>query len=486
MDSKYRRVPDRLTLDGIIDKVVGFSSGKGQVSVNVSAYWQGSTRWYRNRIGSSSNRFDYWLAISRFIDGGVGSVRLNQIDDHSISEAVKFSEWKAGLGRGHQMPEDFTLSDVGYTDPEANVWSDATVEYDFIDSGKIVRATCNRAEEMGLVTGGYIECTGVAIARGGTARDRKFAELTKSRCSITTRNPAGLGAGWAGVTDIDFSKVDTEQIANTTLEKCIASINPVRIEPGRYNAILEPQAVADLIGQFLFANSIVMNRERAESPGSHGGHPFYLGYDPLTGLHRSKLGLKVFDDRVNVWHDPLDPDLGVIGYSNQNVGIKRISYVENGILKNLPYSKLYAANRLEIQDNNVHRGSFRMKGENISLEEMVASTRRGVWITRLSGGGLSDASSMVATGLTRGGLWLIENGKVKHAIRNFRTLESPFFILNNIEQIGRAVKVYADDIALGLRVNELAMFSTHNFAPQYIVPALKVRDFSFAASIDAV
>lgn len=297
-----------------------------------------------------------------------------------------------------------------------------------------------------------------------------------------------------------MARVDEEGIASRAVDKCIASLNPMRIEPGRYTAILEPQAVADLVGRLLFADGLIMDRSNAEKPPKpgHAPNPFYLGYDPGSGLHRSKLGLRVFDERINVWHDPMDPELGVVGFSSKASGVKKISYVEHGVLKSLAYNKLYAANRLESNDQNIHRMSFRMSGGDTSIEDMIASTKRGILVTRFSQGGVTDASSLVATGLTRDGLWLVENGAIRHAIRNFRTLESPFFVLNSIEEVGPVQKVHVPapfgSIMRGINtssighngISYITMFNTKNFAPQFIVPALKVRDFSFAASIDAV
>lgn len=482
------RTPDKDELFSVIDRAIQFSSGNGELDVRITAYWQGITNWSRNRIGVSSNITDYGVYVQRKIDGGYGRVVMNQIDDESLKNAVKYAEWKATTERRDQSPSDFPLEISESQDGQAYIWGNATANYDFLDSGKIVQLTCQRAEELDLMAAGSIDCTSTSVAYSiydetSQKEYRSFARLTRGNCSVTARNPKGLGSGWSGITDIDFDRVDEEAIANKAFDKCIASMNPVRVEPGRYTTILEPQAVADLVGLLLFSSLPVMDRIGAEKGG---GHPFYLGYDAAAQLGRSKLGLKVFDDRINVWHDPMDPQLGAIGFVPENIGLKKISYVENGVLVSLPYEKRYAANRLESSDSNSHRLSFRMSGGDSTVEEMIESTERGLLVTRFSGGSVGDASSLVASGLTRDGLWLIENGKIKHSVRNFRTLESPLFILNNIQQIGVPEKVYVNIPQVPSMFTLAVAYSTKNFAPQYVVPALKVNDFSFSATIDAI
>lgn len=486
------RIPAKDDLYSVVDKVLATSSGIGHTQVYIAGYWQGVTRWFRNRIGMSSNRTDYLVQVLREIDGGYGVIFMNQIDEISIQSAMKFVEWKATKERGDQKPHDFPLNIPQYQDPSALVWSDRTAEYDFIDSGKVVQMTCNKAEELSLMAAGNIECTAVSAAyssydKSARKERRGYTRLSRGHFTVTARNPRNLASGWAGISDVDFERINEESLADKAFDKCLASMNPVRIEPGRYTAILEPQAVADLV-RLIFASINTMSRTDSEkhARAGHAAHPFFLNYDAAAGLGRSKLGLKVFDERVSVWHDPADPDAGAIGFGSEYAGLKRISYVEKGVLKSLPYDKLYSANRLQRSENNVQRMSFRMSGGSMSTDDMISTTKRGLLVTRFSGGGIFDASSLVATGLTRDGLWLVENGKITSAVRNFRTLESPFFILNNIDQLGHPEKVYAEASETSMIPGHSALYGTRNFAPQFIVPSLRVLDFSFSATIDAV
>lgn len=482
------RVASEEELNSILDKLLSYKTDGGLFDFRVSSSWNGNTRWARNRIGTASNKTDYSVLIARGLYGGTSRICImNQIDDESLKNGMEYVEWLNKVENRQMFPEEFPLDMPQPNDARANIWSDHTAGYSYVDSGKIIQLSCGWAEEAGLVSAGYIDCTAMSTAYAthnvATGKmDRGVTRLTRGQCSISARNPAGQGSGWAGRSDIDFQNIDEEAIAKKAFEKCKASMNPVRVEPGRYTAILEPQAVAGLVADLLFANRAIMTREAAESAQS----PFYLQNDMASGLGLTKIGLKVFDERVNVWHDPADPEVGLVGHSDIYHGLGPVTWVKDGVLTELAHDELYSVNRLGVEGNNKeHRKSFRMSGGTTSIEEMIANTKRGILVTRFSAAAVTHAGSMSATGMTRDGLWLIENGKIVNALRNFRTLESPFFILNSIEEIGEPEKVFVDYSGQGEHFFG-PWYQVHNFAPQYIVPGLKVKDFSFASTVDAV
>lgn len=482
------RIGSEEQLNSILDKILSYRTGGGVFDFRVSSSWQGYTRWARNRIGMASNKSDYSLFISQGEEKGYGRFCvLNQIDDESLKNAVAYVEWLSKKENRNIFPQEFPINVPPVNDRNANVWSDHTVGYNFFDSGKMVQLTCGWAEDAGLMTAGYIDCTAFSSAyvrsNATTGKiDRGFTRLTRGQCSITARDPKGHGSGWAGKSDVDFQNIDEETIARRAFDKCKASLNPVRLEPGRYTAILEPQAVAGLVSELLFAHQQTMDRVEAEL----GKTPFSLQTDMASGLGLTKLGLRVFDERISVWHDPSDPDLGVAGYVDRFHGIGPVTWVKDGVLTELAHDEVYSVNRLSTENNNrMHRKSFRMSGGTTSVDKMIASTKRGIVVTRFSDAAVTHFGSMSASGMTRDGLWLVEDGKITRALRNFRTVESPFFILNSIEELGEPQKVFVNYAAQEEPWLPLGM-AIHNFAPQYIVPSLKIRDFSFASTVDAI
>lgn len=493
VSDNYDRIPSRERLYSIIDRVYRLYDGKNKadVQVSVNCIWEGSSRWARNRVHMSLNRTDYLLSLGVTYRGVHAFITTNQIDDESIRSGLKFCEWKSRIEGMQGVPADYPIPQPQYSNVKPSVWSDNTANFDFMDIGAVVQDSCMRAEESKLMTAGFLKgAIGATAYREFNNSSREWSQnyvrLSKCQCSMTTRDPKGAGSGWAGKSEVDLRKIDVREIADRAYDKCVLSLNPVRIEPGRYTAILESQAVSDLISWQLFGNGPVMSRRFAETNRGHASSPFMLGFDPSVGLVRSKLGLKIVDSRISVWHDPLDPELGVPMF-DKSVGLSRIDYIKDGVLTALAYDSLYSANRLEKTENLSHRASYRMSGGDSTIEDMIANTSRGILVTRLSQAATTHAASLASTGLTRDGLWLIENGKISHALRNFRTLESPLFALNNVESIGIPTKVFTGSHPI-FDFPDVYMLrhGIVNFAPQFIVPPLKVRDFSFAGTIDAV
>jgi predicted Zn-dependent protease len=144
-----------------------------------------------------------------------------------------------------------------------------------------------------------------------------------------------------------------------------------------------------------------------------------------------------------------------------------VKWIDRGVLTAMSDHRDYALRSRNENLGHPNSLAYRMSGGATSIEEMIASTKRGLLVTRLSNVGLLDGGSVLCTGLTRDGLWLIENGAISKAVKNLRFTESPIFVLNSIEQLGQPVRVFSPGAPV-------------------IVPPLKARDFSFTSMIDAV
>jgi len=300
------------------------------------------------------------------------------------------------------------------------------------------------------------------------------------------RDPAGTGSGWAGLDHYDWAKIDGTKLTAIALDKCVKSQKPVRLEPGRYTTILEPQAVGDFVG-CLFSPPNFQDRPMAMDTNlyqsSAGPGPFNKRLQPEPAYTR--LGEKIVDERITISADPMDPELGfppfglmwslgpVDAFSGVSV-YHNATWIEHGVLTKLAYDRAVAIRRGS-NTGLPNSGAFRMSGGTTAIEEMIATTKRGILVTRFDQLMLLHFPSQLYRGYTRDGLWLIENGKISHPIKNLAFTESILFALNNVEQLGVPQRVFHGGTA-------------HPFlVPQpRIVPPLKIRDFSFTALSDAV
>ena len=266
------------------------------------------------------------------------------------------------------------------------------------------------------------------------------------------RTADGTGSGWAGAEDNDWRKIDFAKVSNAAIEKARLSRNPIALEPGRYTVILEPQAVGDLVsllGGALQARLADEGRSAFAKPGGN------------------KLGERIMDPRVTIISDPQDPQLLLQPFNGEGLPSRRMTWIENGVLKALAYSRFWA--QKQGKDATPGAGSLKMLGGPTTTAEMIRSTQRGILVTRLWYLRSVDPRTILYTGLTRDGVFLIEDGKITKAVKNFRFNESPLFMLNNVEAIGPAIRIAGSESS-----------------GTFVMPTLKVRNFNFTSSSDAV
>ena len=184
----------------------------------------------------------------------------------------------------------------------------------------------------------------------------------------------------------------------------------------------------------------------------------------------TKIGEKVLDERVTLVSDPASPLAPSSTFTGEGLPVERTTWIENGVVKNLAYDRYWA------QKQGTRPvplgGSLLMSGGDQSIEELIASTERGILVTRFWYIRPVDPRTILYTGLTRDGTFLIENGKVTRAVKNLRFNESPVFMLNNLVGMGQPVRVSASEdggVSRGV-----------------VVPPIKARDFNFTSLSDAI
>src|SRR5690606_19954998 len=223
----------------------------------------------------------------------------------------------------------------------------------------------------------------------------------------------------------DWTQLDARRVAERATGKARLSREPVSIEPGRYTVTLEPQAVADLVQLIAFyADARTADEGRSPFVKEGGGN---------------RIDEKIVDERVTLISDPSDPMLMATPFDGEGMPLGRQVWIRNGVLEQLFYSRCWANKQQKTATGAP--SSLRMEGGDASIEDLVRDTERGVLITRLWYLREVDPRTLLYTGLTRDGTFLVENGRVTQPLRNFRFNESPLFMLNNLEALGRAERV---------------------------------------------
>jgi predicted Zn-dependent protease len=448
----------------IADRVMESAADGGETAVEIRSEWQSGVRWARNRVTAASDRGIDSVTIRRRVHRKTVYVSTNQIDDASLVAALRAAERDARHVKDAFAPSDrFVEPAVTHAYPRPLLWSDRTVAAASACE-MVARSAIDAASAAAMVSAGYASVAARATAYIDSLGRALYTPQTFAEYSTTVRDPRGLGSGWAGMSSFDWGAIDPAQLAARALDKGRQSLNPVVIEPGRYTLIMEPQAVADLL------TILIPWLDRGPAESREG--PF------AAGSGGSKLGQRVIDARISIDHDTLDPLLGVVPFADEGDDVEPMNaarWIEHGVLQRLAYPRSYALSQRHENEGVPLRFAYRMSGGETSIEAMVASTVRGLLVTRFHGTRLLDTNSLLSIGNTRDGLWLIENGRITKPVKSLRFTESPLFALNNVEQLGPPTSV------LGAKA-----WSLGDWRAPTIVPALKVRDFSFTSVADAV
>ena len=417
-------------------------------SINIS-----NTRFAVNQISTGGDSFDSVVnVISRFGKQS-GSSSTNRLDDDGLRAAVQMSERVAKLSPAdpEAMPEL-----PAQTYQNGVNWSDATASLDPATRALAVKRIADPAKAAGLVSTGFMEAITGAQAIANNKGLFAYNRSTSSVLTTTVRTADGTGSGWGGATHHDWSRIDAATLGSRATQKARSSINPVAIEPGRYTVVFEPTAVGNLV-QFI---TRAFNARSADEGRSFFSLP--------NG--KNKIGAKVVDERVTITSDPFDPEVAGSPFSGDGSPTQRVVWIENGVVKNLDYDRFWAQKQGRAPTNA--GSSIRMSGGTTSLDDLIRSTQRGLLVTRFWYLRPVDARTILYTGLTRDGTYLIENGKISKPVKNLRFNDSPIFMLNNLEAMGVPERVSASE---GGDPGQAIM-----------VPPIKVRDFNFTSLSDAV
>ncbi len=436
----------------LAERVLRFTRAE-QARVSINSGATGNTRFAANQISTSGDVTDTTVTITSAFGRRVASSTTNRLDDDSLRAAVQTSERLAPLA-----PEDPEyLGELGPTPvPERGAVFSSTADLSPEARARAAAEVTTPAAERSLVSTGYIEhrtgSSAVMTTRGHFA----YQASSNANFSTTVRTPDGTGSGWAGAGLFDWNELNARALGAQAIDKAERSREPRDVEPGRWVTILEPTAVSnmvDLMMGSLGARAADEGRSFFSRPG--GGN---------------RIGERFLDERVTIWSDPLDPRVFSSPFSREGRPNRREVWVENGVLKTLAYDRFWAQRQNREPTGFV--SGYYMEGGDATLDDMIRSTERGLLVTRFWYIRGVDPRTILFTGLSRDGTFMVENGRVTYPVKNLRWNESPVFMLNNIEMIGQPVRVSPSE--------------SSEVAPAVVLPPLKVRDFTFTSVSDAV
>ena len=433
----------------LLKKVLGYSKADA-CEISLSGSEGGNIRYARNDVSTAGDISTITLAVSSTFGKKTGTATINEFDDASLEKVVRRAEELAQLSpeNPEYMPplEPQTLKEsITYVPATAAMTPDTRAE--------AVSKSIGVSKEAKLEAAGYVENTTSFDAFLNSKGLFAYNTGTDVIFSVTNRNASGTGSGYAARGYNDIRKLDTLSATRIAAQKASASADAKALEPGKYTVILEPVAGVYML-ENLFrgfdARSADEGRSFMSKPG--GGN---------------RLGEQLMDKQVTIYSDPFNPELPSNTWNREGMPLEKMNWIEKGVVKNLSYSRYWA------QKQNVkpvpQPPNMIMEGGTASLEDLIKGTEKGILVSRLWYIRMVDPQTLLLTGLTRDGTFYIENGQIKHPIKNFRFNESPVIMLNNLEALGRPER----------------SISVESYR-SYLVPPMKIRDFTFTSLSDAV
>jgi predicted Zn-dependent protease len=432
----------------LLKKVLSYSKAD-ECEVSLNGRISGNIRTALNAVSTAQESNTLGLNVSSVFGKKTGSASINEFDDASLEKVVRRSEELAQLAPAN--PEHMPMlgpstfkEGIMYNADTAAITPDTRAEF----IAQSIKAT----KEAGLTQAGYIENTNGFTAVMNSKGLFAYEKATDVVFTVTTRNDAGTGSGYSAHGYTDVKKLNAYAATQYACKKATSSVGAKAIEPGKYTVILEPTA-----GAYMLENMFRFDARSAEE-----GRSFLSKKGGGT-----RLGEQMLDEKVTIYSDPFNPDLPGATWDRDGLPLEKTYWFEKGVLKNLSYNRYWAEKKGVKPVPGPSNIIF--EGGNTSIEDMIKSTERGILVSRLWYIRMVDPQSLLLTGLTRDGTFYIENGQIKFPVKNFRFNESPVIMLNNVEALGKPERA----------------ISVESYR-SYMIPPMKIRDFTFSSLSDAV
>jgi len=448
----------REEIKALTDKVLNMAKADA-VEVEFNGGERSGTRWANSTITVNLVQLDQQISVTVRHGQKSGTASTREFDDESLKAMVDEANEAAQTARDNPNLPPLVKGPQDYVPVDAAL--PAMVNFGPGERAEMVKKSVAVCDKKGALGSGYIPKNYQTTCSANSEGLFAYYQYAEAGMILTCRTQDGRGSGWAGITGVkDLSLIDAAKISEIAADKAVKSQKPRALEPGRYTVILESRPAA----RFLSLMTGIFNARAVETgPRSY-----------LSGKERgaSKLGEKVFSDLVTIKSDIGNPILRQTPIMADGTAARPVTWVEKGVLKNLYYDNQYAARAKKEPTRATPNMSLVLEGSNQSVEQMIKSTRRGLLVSFFWYIRAVDQPTLLNTGMTRDGLFLIENGEIAGPVQNFRWNMSPLVGFNNVTAIGESVPMHTGE--------------AYDGPGSALVPAVRIEDFYMTSVSPAV
>jgi predicted Zn-dependent protease len=439
---------NRQRAEEIFDKVLKYSTAE-ETEAMIASTAYALTRFANNTIHQNVAEETVSLSVRLVSEKRMARASTNKLDEASIR---RLCEDALALTRLQPPDPDLLLMAGPQTYRAVDRFFSETAELTPQTRAETVAQVVARAEQDHLTAAGIFSSGSSAYGLFNSRGLRAFHEETMSEFSVTMMSDSG--SGWAKKTAPYWMELDPPSLAERAAQKALASREPRELAPGRYTVILEPAAMLDLLGfMILDFSGLAVHEQRS----------------CLTG----RVGHKVFGENISLRDDVFHPLQTGAPFDGEGVPRQRVPIVEKGEVKNLVYAR-QTAHKVGAQPtghgfplpNEIGEAPVNivMDGDRTSVEDMMRSTERGLLVTRFWYIREVDPYKKILTGMTRDGTFWIEDGQVRHGVRNLRFNQSLVDMLGQVEMMSLPQRTAGEE------------------SFEMVVPAAKIREFNFAST----
>ncbi len=426
--------------------VLGLSRAD-ETEVVISGGDEALTRFAENVIHQNVARNELTVTVRAFVGKRMAEASTNRTDEAALRETVE-----RAFEAAKQMPEDEKLLPrlTPQTYQPVQAVDENIIQITPKERAELIAEVVGRCKVHGTKAAGALSNSFGFYAIANSNGLFAYYERTNLAFSITVATDEGTG--WASASSFRKSDVDVLAVGEKALRKALLNRNPKELPPGAYRVVLEPPAVADLL-LFMASgfNALAVDEGRSWLVG--------------------KLGQKVCGENITLVSDVYHPFHQGCPFDAEGYPTQRVVLIDKGIASGLVYDRVTAQKHGvnptgHSVDPTGAYGAFPrglvMEGEEKSLEDLIAETDKGLLISRLWYIRTVDPMKVLLTGMTRDGVFLIENGQIVSAVKNFRFNESVIAMLNKVEALSRPERAGAPE-----------------WEWSEVVPALRVSEFHF-------
>lgn len=430
----------------LVEKILGMSRAD-ETEVVVSGSDEALTRFAENVIHQNVSRTELTITVRAFVGRRMAEAITNRTEEESLKETVE-----RALEAARQMPEDENILPrlEPMTYQQVHAVDEAVFQITPKERAELIGEAISRCKSHGTKAAGALSNSYGFYAIANSKGLFAYYERTNLTFSITVSTDEGTG--WASASSFRKSEVDILAVGEKALRKALLNRNPRELPPGPYRVVLEPPAVADLL-LFMASgfNALAVDEGRSWLVG--------------------KLGQRVADENITLVSDVYHPLHQGCPFDAEGYPTQKVVLIDRGVAVGLVYDRVTAQKHgVKPTGHSVDPtgayGAFPrglvMEGEDKSLEDLIAETDKGLLVSRLWYIRTVDPMRVLLTGMTRDGVFLIENGQIVTAVKNFRFNESVIAMLNRVEAMSRPDRAEAPE-----------------WEWTEVVPALRVSEFRF-------